>query len=205
MAGEVERGRDVDRVSAFSDGVFAIAITLLALTIRLPSNDEQPIGEVLSDVSQPVLIYFLSFWVIASYWRAHHRMWHFIDRVDGTFIVLNLVLLSFVALIPFPTDLVGVYSGTSEAAIVYALAVAATGLASATVWAYAARDNGMMREEFDPGRRHLMLRRALIAPMVFLASVPIAIAYPTAAMYSWLLIIPGSIWAGRGMGSVYDV
>src|SRR5680860_64475 len=205
MAGEVERGRDLDRVAAFSDGVFAIAITLLALTITIPTNSERPISDVLRDLAQPVLIYFISFWVIAIYWRAHHRMWHFIHRVDGTFIGLNLVLLSFVALTPFPTDLIGIYGGTSEAAIVYALAVSATGLSSAVVWAYAARENGIMRDEIPRDVRGRVLRRALAAPAVFLASIPIALVDADLAMYCWLLIVPVRISAGRGMGSVYDI
>lgn len=205
MAGEVERGRDVDRVSAFSDGVFAIAITILALTIRLPSTNQEPIGDVLRDLAQPVLIYFISFWVIAIYWRAHHRMWHFIDRVDGTFIGLNLVLLSFVALIPFPTDLIGIYSGTPEATIVYALAVSATGLASATLWAYAARENGILRDELGRRARRQILWRSLSAPVVFLASIPVALVNPGVAMYCWLFIIPARLWTGRGVTNPYDV
>ncbi len=205
MADEVEQGRDLDRVSAFSDGVFAIAITVLVLTLDFPKfHGDGRIDAVVDGLWKPVLTYFLSFYVIGVYWFAHHRMWHFIHRVDTRFIALNMVLLSFVAIMPFPTDLLGDYPDTFQATIIYACAVAATGVASAAVWWYAATENRLVKDMPEGFRVHTLVR-ALAAPVIFLASVPIAFWSPDAAKICWLFVIPVRVLTMRRYGSVYEM
>jgi uncharacterized membrane protein len=206
MADEVEQGRDLDRVAAFSDGVFAIAITVLVLTLDFPKfGAARPIDEILDGLWKPVLTYFLSFYVIGVYWFAHHRMWHFIHRIDSTFIALNMLLLSFVAIMPFPTDLLGDYGDTGQATIIYAVTVAATGLASVAVWWYAARENRLTKRDMPEGFRSRMIVRGLVAPVVFLVSIPVAIFDPDLAKLCWLLVIPVRIATMRNYGNVYEM
>jgi uncharacterized membrane protein len=205
MASDTEQGRDLDRVAAFSDGVFAIAITVLVLTLDFPKfKGNAEINDVLDGLWRPVLTYFLSFYVIGVYWFAHHRMWHFIHKVDGRFMALNMVLLSFVAIMPFPTDLLGDYGETVQATVIYACAVAATGVASAAVWWYAASENRLVRNMPEGFRVHTLVR-ALSAPALFLASVPIAFVNPDLAKYCWLLVIPVRLLSMRRFGSVYEM
>ncbi len=206
MTDEIEQGRDLDRVSAFSDGVFAIAITVLVLTLDFPKfHGDAHIDEVIDGLWRPVLTYFLSFYVIGVYWFAHHRMWHFIHKVDTRFIALNMVLLSFVAIMPFPTDLLGDYGETIQATVIYAFAVAATGIASSAVWWYAAAENRLVRDMPDGFRLHTLFR-ALTAPVIFLASIPVAYFWSAdVAKYFWLLVVPVRLFTMRKYGSVYEM
>jgi uncharacterized membrane protein len=203
---EIEHGRDLDRVSAFSDGVFAIAITVLVLSIDIPndlSGDEVP--DLIGKLARPVLTYFLSFYVVGFYWFAHHRMWHFLRRVDGRFLFLNMVLLSFVALMPFPTDLMGEYGETSAATAVYAAAAALTGAASTILWWYASKDHRLIKAETPVDYRNRTVLRAATVPAVFGISIPLAFVSPDLAKLCWLAMIPARLLLTRGYGNVYDM
>jgi uncharacterized membrane protein len=97
------------RLEAFSDGVYAIVITLLILTIHIPDVDPRALGAALVRMLPQVCTYLLSFFVVGLYWFAHHRVSHQVRQIDGTFIWLNLVWLLFVSIIPFPAELLGQY------------------------------------------------------------------------------------------------
>jgi uncharacterized membrane protein len=93
-SGEFEHGRELDRVVFFSDAVFAIAMTLLALTLSLPAGTTNAdVASALHKSIPSMLTYALSFGVIAIYWLAHHRMFRYIRRLDATLLVLNLASL----------------------------------------------------------------------------------------------------------------
>src|ERR1700730_4627943 len=102
-----EQGRGLDRAIGFSDGVFAIAITLLVLNFRVPSvpthNVDARLLDALSHETGIVIGFAVSFYTIARFWIAHHRLSILLRRVDSGFIVLNLVLLAAIVFLPFPT------------------------------------------------------------------------------------------------------
>ena len=105
--------RALDRLIFFSDGVFAIAITLLVLNVAIPvasqvSGSSDFVSLLLAALPR-LFAYALSFFVIGAYWMAHQRTFHFIERYDRTLAWLNLVFLLFVALVPFPTGLISEY------------------------------------------------------------------------------------------------
>ena len=93
----------------FSDGVFAIAITILILNIHFPETDNEHLGQALRDLSPNILAYVLSFILIGLYWIAHHTSFHAIHKVDGVFLWMNMLLLLFVSFMPFPAYLLGKY------------------------------------------------------------------------------------------------
>jgi uncharacterized membrane protein len=97
------------RLEAFSDGVFAIVITLLILDIRIPVVQPTLLGAALVDILPQLLTYVLSFFIVGLYWHLHHQVAAEIKRIDGAFIWLNLVWLLFVSILPFPTALLGRY------------------------------------------------------------------------------------------------
>jgi uncharacterized membrane protein len=97
------------RLEAFSDGVFAIVITLLILNIHVPDVPAASLGHALLQQLPQVFTYVLSFFVVALYWLAHHRMSHLVKQVDGAFIWMNMTWLLFVSVIPFPTALLDRY------------------------------------------------------------------------------------------------
>ena len=130
----------LDRLVFFSDAVFAIAITLLALEIRLPEGDfttDAALVQALLSMSDAYLAFAISFWVIASFWLGHHRMFLQIRRYDERLILLNFVLMMLIAFVPFPTTLISDYDNRT-AVIVYAATMVAIGLTMMLIIAYAA-------------------------------------------------------------------
>src|SRR4051794_18890164 len=95
---------DFGRIIAFTDGVFAVAVTLLVFTMEVPTGDHDVTRRVLEQWPD-LLAYFLSFAVVARLWLAHHRFFRSLHRFDPWLLRLNLVYLSFVALIPFTSEL----------------------------------------------------------------------------------------------------
>jgi len=205
MAGEIEQGRDLDRVGAFSDGVFAIAITVLVLSIHIPDVPDDQLRSSLDELVAPLLSYFLSFYVVGVYWFAHHRLWHFIHRIDARFLGLNMILLSFVALLPFPTDLIGKYGNTTEATVIYATVVSCTGIASTMLWWYASRHNRLLRPDTPASYTRIALLRGATVPIVFGLSIPIAFVDADLAKYFWILLWPIHVWLSRQHGNVYEM
>jgi uncharacterized membrane protein len=184
--------RALDRLMTFSDGVFAIAITLLVVQLAVPviSEDlpEAEMGHRLASelaALRPAYFSFgVSFAVIAAYWVAHHRRFLELHDHDTGLIWLNLLLLLCVVFIPFPTAVLGRYGDLTVAAVFYAATLAATGVVSVALTAYVDR-RGLARPAAGamPGLR---IVRGAIPPVVFLASIPIALVSPSAAEWSWV-------------------
>ena len=97
------------RLEAFSDGVFAIVITLLILDIRIPEVQPPDLPAALVTILPQLLTYVLSFFIVGLYWHLHHQVAAQVKQIDGAFIWLNLVWLLFVSVLPFPTALLGRY------------------------------------------------------------------------------------------------
>lgn len=97
------------RLEAFSDGVYAIVITLLILDIRIPEVEAAALGAMLVSLLPQLFTYILSFFVVGLYWHAHHQVSVQVKQVNSPFIWLNLVWLLFVSVLPFPTSLLGRY------------------------------------------------------------------------------------------------
>ena len=97
------------RLEAFSDGVFAIVITLLILDIKIPDVQPTALRVALVHILPQLVTYILSFFIVGLYWHLHHQVATQIKLIDGAFIWLNLVWLLFVSVLPFPTALLGRY------------------------------------------------------------------------------------------------
>jgi len=179
-----------ERLLFFSDAVFAIAITLLALDIRLPpesaglTNDELLLR--LLEIWPKYLSYVISFLVIGSFWMAHHVRFRVITGYDGRLMLINLLLLMVIAFVPFPTAVLS-ESGNQTATIFYALTMVVAGLLSALMWWHAFRSKELVSVEHRQQGRRIILR-SLIIPAVFLLSIGIAFIDDDLAKYSWLLI-----------------
>ena len=125
----------IGRILALSDGVFAIAITLLILEITLPATaGDTGLARALLQLWPRYLAYVLSFVVIARFWVTHHLAFRLIGRYDAVLVWLNLLLLMSVAFLPFPTAVLGEHNGSPPAAVLYAAAVVLAGTASAAYW-----------------------------------------------------------------------
>lgn len=174
----------VDRLVGFSDGVFAIAITLLVLNIEVPTAAPN----VLLAEWPDVLSYVISFLVIGNYWINHHRIFQWIDQQDSRLLWFNLLFLLCIAFVPFPTSLLG-DSITTVTVSVYAATLALTGVLSTGVWWYATRVGGLVRSAVAPRQAYDRTVRMLVPSAVFALSIPIALLDPVGAMYSWIALV----------------
>jgi uncharacterized membrane protein len=112
-------GYDVGRLLAFSDGVFAIAITLLVLSIPIPSVPPDQVGAALQGLWPNLVGFGLSFILVGAQWISHHRMLRQLTSVDSRLLWLNLLLLLGICLVPFGTGILIRYGQTAVGAIVY--------------------------------------------------------------------------------------
>lgn len=188
--GPEERRFDYNRTVAVSDGIFAIALTLLVLNLSAPllaPGAQRGLGQKLLDADHinEYISYAISFAVIALLWVKHHSFYREIDHIDGQLTVLNLAYLGLVAFLPYPTKILGLYGGQPAAVVMYAVTVS-----SVSVLAGAARVHaGRARLLTQAGRQQLAQREHwAIVPTVFLLSIPIAFVSTTAALLSWLLV-----------------
>lgn len=194
-------GLEYERVLFFSDAVFAIAITLLVIDLRLP---ELPHGATGDDVlaafveqAPRLFAYALSFATIGMYWLAHWRRFQAIARTNERLAILNLILLGLVALIPFPTGLIGEHGDTPIAVVVYAVNLSAAGLAGTATWLYAARA-GLAEADLPTNYTRRAALRGLSVPIVMLGSlIVLPIVGPYGTELSWLLIFPVQLLLGR--------
>src|SRR5207247_157043 len=129
-----------------SDGVFAIALTILVIEISLPPHvGDHHLRGALARLAPKYVAYVLSFFVIGRFWIAHHLAFRYIERFDGILLWLNLVLLMMVAFLPFPTSVLGDFGNVPEAALLYGGAAVLTSGASAAVWWYASGRGRLLR------------------------------------------------------------
>ena len=183
---------ETDRLVALSDGVVAIAITLLVLEISVP---EVPPGTTTAvvrdqflDRGQQFLGYAVSFLVVGNYWVLHRRVFVQIESHDRGLVWLNLVFLLFVAFVPYGTSVFSTYP-SALGVTVMAVVLALTGLSLAALWLYASRSQ-LLKEGLTSRVVGIQAARFLAPPLVFLGSIAVAAVDPTWAVLSWLLLVP---------------
>ncbi len=186
-------GTTTERLVFFSDAVFAIAMTLLVIDLKVPVPGTQTPWQIILGQSDDLFAYALSFAIIGLNWMSHHRKFRVIKSHDGPLMMIDLVLLFFVAFLPFPTSLLSDYPGDPVAVVLYAANVAIVGLLQYAIWSYAWRKGFIEREIDEPLYRYVR-RNQLLTPIVFGLSIPIAILVSgTAAMFFWLALFPVNV------------
>lgn len=194
--------RELDRVGAFSDGVFAVAITLLVLNIEVPVVPDGDLSGALDDLVPDVTAYFIAFAVIGLFWYGHHRSWSSFRRTTQKLVWSNMLLLSLIALMPFTTALMGKYNGDEIAIVLYAFNVGLAACADTYV-EKVAFDEGIAMPVSEGVRRSQVVT-GWLRPAIFFASIPIAILIgPGVGQLFWLtlLLLP---WVGNRVVQGYD-
>lgn len=166
---------EMNRLNNLSDGVFAIALTLLAFDIRLPEG--VPIGDLpnnLLRLAPKFMVYLISFVVIGGAWGAHQRMLKQIKRGDGVLVWFNLFCLLFVALLPACAALLGRYPTAFLAIICFALDVALIQLTTLWLWRHASRQS-LINPALDPRVVKSIGRRLNLSAVIFALSIPLAL------------------------------
>jgi len=189
-----EPGLEFERLLFFSDAVFAIAITLLIIDIRLPTLPDQPTDQDLLDglreVLPSIVAYGLSFATIGLYWLAHWRRYRYLTGVNERLVALNLVLLGLIAFIPFPTAVIGEHGDLAAAVILYAITLSAAGLVGPLTWLYAWRA-GFVRMDVTARYATYAALRGFSVPLVMLSSLLLLpILGPNGVEVAWLSIVP---------------
>jgi uncharacterized membrane protein len=188
-------------MTTFSDGVFAIAMTLMVVQLTVPLIPSSlPSAEVghrlasaLAALGPAYFSFGLSFVVIAASWVAHHRRFQSLRRYDSGLIWLNMLLLC-VVFVPFPTAVLGRYGDQTVAVVLYAATMAVTAAVSVAMTLYTDR-RGLVGPAPGPVRSRIV--RGAVVPAVFLASIPVALVSPNAAEWSWLALFVLSAVVGN--------
>jgi uncharacterized membrane protein len=178
------------RLEAFSDGVFAVAITLLVLDLHL-SGRGSLVHQLGAEWPQ-YIAYVASFMVIGIIWVNHHTLLEKIVRVDRGLLFLNLLLLLFVVLIPFPTAVVAEYLrrgwDAKVAVAVYNLVMEAMGLAFSSIHWWAGRHEELLHESVDAARHRSALRQFAVGSVAYLVLVAVAFINPVVALVGDLVL-----------------
>jgi uncharacterized membrane protein len=151
-----------ERILFFSDAVFAIAITLLVLEIKVPdiAHSDPVVREALGHMWPKFAGFLYSFFIIGLSWIEHHRIFRYIGSWDFGLVWRNLLFLLFVAFIPFPTALFSEYYWSQTAFIMYVAAFGLAALAKIWIWQYAVkhREILLVAEVDDETVRQISLR-----------------------------------------------
>jgi uncharacterized membrane protein len=186
-----EESLGLERIIFFSDAVMAIAITLLAIDIRVPEIEPSlamtELPTQLAAITPNLLTFFISFIVIGIYWISHHRYFSYIKRYDTRLMLLNLMFLFFIACMPFVASLLGRFTAVPIALIIYTLAVAALGYSMALIWGYASKNHRLIEPALDANTIRMINIRLFVAPLMFLIAVPFAYISPFAVITVWWL------------------
>jgi len=181
--------KEVARIAAFSDGVFAIAITLLALQLDIPRGIDVDVWAELGRLQSGFVSFAISFAVIGSYWVAHHRLFSVVERYDRRLIWLNLLSLFFIVLMPFTTSLVGEHGNVPVSVVVYAVSIALAGFANTGLAAYALTGHRLCSPDVDEQKTKYYISRGLVIALVFLASLALLPLGASVVEFSWLSLI----------------
>ena len=185
------------RVGAFSDGVFAIAITLLVLDLAVPQREQLREGGLAAALGHQwpsYLAYLVSFLIIGIIWVNHHTVFVKVRFVDRPVLFTNLALLLTTSVIPFPTRLVAEYltagSDAHTAMAIYSAVMLAMGLAYGGLWLAITRDARLLHEHIDPVASRAALRRFGLGNIFYLATIGLAFvsAIATLAVHGALAI-----------------
>lgn len=185
------------RLIALSDGIFAIAMTLLVLDIRVPGGlDAAAFRHALRDVLPHLGAYALSFAILANFWRDHRRILQLAKHVDGLTLRLALAGLGVIALVPFPTSLLSEYGSQPLAVACYAATVVVIDLLELALFLTIWRRPQTAHPISDRDGRNIVADLGTTI-LVFGATVPIAFASPSVAIWSWLALVPLKFTLGR--------
>jgi uncharacterized membrane protein len=188
------------RVLTFNDGLYAIAMTLLIVSIAVPTisdgDNVSDLADALDDLTPNFVSFFISFVVIGRYWMAHHQFVSLLKAMDQPFIFLNLIYLAFIAFLPFPTALLGEYFENPLSVAIYATNIGIVSGMEVVLFRRAYRAD-LMRHRLTPDVYRWGVIASLSPVLLFVLSIPIAFASTALAVAAWFLAVPLGIAINR--------
>jgi uncharacterized membrane protein len=172
---EIRKEFQLERLILFSDAVFAIAITLLVIEIKIPEIHEGPVSDTvllqkLVGLIPKFIGFLVSFLLIGQYWIVHHRMFGYVINFTGKLIWLNIFFLFAVALMPFSTGFYSEYvmSNTMTPVIFYTGNIALIGIINFSMWRYISNPKRNISENLSQPLAKFFSTRALAVPIIFI-------------------------------------
>ncbi len=182
-----------ERLNALCDGVVSIALTVLALEIKLPEHADGPLREILAPMLPSVMAFLLSFAVIGGFWLAHHRLTRRVRHTSRGFNLSNIGFMLTLVSLNFPTAVLARYGDNDPwAVMLYAAVVGATGI-MLLLMVSIAHGQGLIEPAVGVAERRAAMAVVAWPTLVFLASIPLAPVHPLAAMLAWTLAALGPV------------
>lgn len=196
MAGEnFSQRASHDRLSAITDGVYAVALTLLALEIVVPSvnsihSSAQLNAYMVNNLLPQLSLYLISFIILSNFWAFTNAIPMY-KKVDNTILTINLAILALVVLIPFSTSFVLSFYHYSQSVIIFSLIILLVGLLYLILYIYLFKEN-LVKEriyKFIEPHKRIMLIELSIPPVLALISIVLALFNPLAGMYVYVIVL----------------
>lgn len=184
-----------DRLSAITDGVYAVALTLLALEIVVPSansihSSAQLNNYMVNNLLPQLSLYLISFIILSNFWASTNAIPMY-KKVDNTILTINLAILALVVLIPFSTSFVLSFYHYSQSVIIFSLIILLVGLLYLILYIYLFKEN-LVKEriyKFIEPHKRIMLIELSISPVLALISIVLALFNPLAGMYVYVIVL----------------
>ena len=193
---------DTGRTETFSDGVFAIAITLLVLDLAVPESAFHNLWHGIGHEWPGYLGYATSFLTIGGIWLAHHGIFRRLQYANATVMRINLLLLMVVAFLPFPTRLMAEairHNDAERAAVVfYGISLFVTSAVISALWGAIVRDRQLLKPEVTDQEINAITLRATPNTAAFLGAIVLAIIVPKVAAFGYLVIAVIAVFRARG-------
>lgn len=182
----------IHRITALADGIFAIAMTLLAITIDLPKKGEQLSQEglhtFLLQQFEEIFSYLISFLLLAVFWMIHHQQFHFIEHTDRKHVWINMVIFMCITLVPFSTSLAGDFSTDWMAQIYFNVNMFIISCLFYFHWIYATSNKHLVAEHLND--KIIVVEKKRLAIVIFsaLLATVLSFFYPRFSSGAYILI-----------------
>ena len=191
------------RLEAFSDGVFAVAITLLVFQISVPESEFEDLWKGIADQWPSYLAYVTSFITIGGLWLAHHGIFRRLASADGNVMRLNVLLLMLVSFLPFPTtvmaDAIDKTTDAERVAVIfYGLALLAISVVVSVLWRYVAAHRELLSPGVSDGDVRAMTQLTTPSIGFYVVVVLVALVAPRVAVFGYLVIAVIGVFRQRG-------
>ncbi|MBN1411092.1 MAG: DUF1211 domain-containing protein [Spirochaetales bacterium] len=181
------------RIQGLADAIFAIAMTLLVLAIQIPElpgkADNPRIIKLLIELIPRFYVFALSFVLLASFWKIHHRQFHWINRLDETLLGINMIWFLTVVIVPFSSSLVGEHGSLTVASLFFHINLFCIGLFAFLSWGYAIW-RGLVEQHLTRQELNYETCMSMILPVTAVIAAIVSIFVPSFSSLTYFLIIP---------------
>jgi uncharacterized membrane protein len=196
-----EVGLSKNRLESLTDGIFSVAMTILVLNISVPqiSSHSSVVGGIVAgtellkklfDLWPKILNFGISFIILAIYWMAHHRQFHYIKHSNSTLIWINIIFLMVTCLLPFSTSLLGEYENQEIAILVYGSnSIIIASFLCIQWWYVTSRRGRLVDENIDPVIKSTQYRRLVFGIIVYLIAIAVSFVYIQLSVFLFALIL----------------